>query len=382
MAPDIVYENLPYCKGIRRVLDPMAGSGTTVAIARARGYAAYGVDTDPLALIIARANSSDVSPARLRRLADSLLLSAKRRAQRLHASNAYPAHADQETCDFIDFWFDKRSRVELTALSRAIMAETSGQLDFIKCAFSRMIVTKKNGVSLAEDVSHSRPHRTRSKPPIYPFEAFPRAVEIVSRSSSFSESTGLQKSTIKRADCRSLPFDSRFFDIIITSPPYLNAIDYLRGHRLSLVWLGFTVSELRTLRTANIGADRALHSIDFDPLVTKMVPLSEPPSRLRNRLRRYVSDLNESIAEMARVSKRGATLVVVVGDSTIRGHEIRNSIAVDSLARRHRFARTARLVRGIPENKRYLPPPSMRGQSLGIESRMWEEVILFFKYER
>ena len=27
-------------------------------------------------------------------------------------------------------------------------------------------------------------------------------------------------------------------DLTVTSPPYLNAIDYLRGHKMSLVWMG------------------------------------------------------------------------------------------------------------------------------------------------
>ena len=34
-------------------------------------------------------------------------------------------------------------------------------------------------------------------------------------------------------------------DAVITSPPYLNAIDYLRGHKLALVWLGYTISRIR-----------------------------------------------------------------------------------------------------------------------------------------
>src|SRR5205085_7639661 len=46
-------------------------------------------------------------------------------------------------------------------------------------------------------------------------------------------------------------------DAVLTSPPYLNALDYIRGHRLSLVWLGYTASQLRTVRANSIGAERA-----------------------------------------------------------------------------------------------------------------------------
>lgn len=46
-------------------------------------------------------------------------------------------------------------------------------------------------------------------------------------------------------------------DVVITSHPYLNAIHYLRGHRLSLVRLGYSLSELRAIRVGSIGAERA-----------------------------------------------------------------------------------------------------------------------------
>ena len=53
MAPSIVWNNLPDSGKFLRVLDPMAGSGTSLVIAKARGYQAVGCDTDPLAVLIA-----------------------------------------------------------------------------------------------------------------------------------------------------------------------------------------------------------------------------------------------------------------------------------------------------------------------------------------
>lgn len=61
MAPSIVQQRLR-SKEKLRVLDPMAGSGTTIVAARLAGHRAVGFDTDPLALVIAEAWSSDVDP--------------------------------------------------------------------------------------------------------------------------------------------------------------------------------------------------------------------------------------------------------------------------------------------------------------------------------
>jgi len=164
MAPSIVWDNLTDKEKPLRVLDPMAGSGTSLVIARARGHQAVGCDTDPLAVVIARAWCSDVSSDRLLQCARSLLDEAVEMAKELTPERAYPSRADDETKQFIDFWFDDNSRVQLTALSRCIShVDNSDERNLLWTAFSRLIITKRLGVSLAMDVSHSRPHRKYEK---------------------------------------------------------------------------------------------------------------------------------------------------------------------------------------------------------------------------
>src|SRR5689334_10158449 len=53
MAPGIALEALRNEDKQLRVLDPMAGSGTVLAVARAQGHSAVGVDLDPLAVLLA-----------------------------------------------------------------------------------------------------------------------------------------------------------------------------------------------------------------------------------------------------------------------------------------------------------------------------------------
>src|SRR5690349_6889042 len=54
MAPGIALDIIEGGTDSMRVLDPMMGSGTVLALARARGHKAIGVDIDPLAVLIAR----------------------------------------------------------------------------------------------------------------------------------------------------------------------------------------------------------------------------------------------------------------------------------------------------------------------------------------
>ena len=50
---------------------------------------------------------------------------------------------------------------------------------------------------------------------------------------------------VYKGDARHLDLRDRSVDLVITSPPYLNAIDYLRCSKFSLVWMGYSVGELR-----------------------------------------------------------------------------------------------------------------------------------------
>ncbi len=161
MAPSVVWDSLPDNAGRPLcVVDAMAGSGTTVVGARAKGHQAIGCDTDPLALLIARAWSCDVDRSSLSIAAEATLERATKVAENVAAEQSYPSHCDAETRRFMDFWFDDTSRIPLTALSRCIRAvEEARERTLLWCALSRLIITKKSGVSLAMDVSHSRPHR-------------------------------------------------------------------------------------------------------------------------------------------------------------------------------------------------------------------------------
>src|SRR5438477_6338277 len=143
MAPSIVWRRLnTTATRSLRVLDPMSGSGTTIVASRLRGHHAVGFDTDPLAILIARAWASNANPKRLRERANQVLSTALVRYQNLNVGDAYPAGADAETRSFLRFWFDTTNRRQLAALASAISAMSStNERNLLWCAFSRLIIT-------------------------------------------------------------------------------------------------------------------------------------------------------------------------------------------------------------------------------------------------
>jgi tRNA G10 N-methylase Trm11 len=66
MSPGIALEILVESGRPLRVLDPMMGSGTVVAVARSQGHRATGVDIDPLAVLLAKVWTTAIDPAEVR----------------------------------------------------------------------------------------------------------------------------------------------------------------------------------------------------------------------------------------------------------------------------------------------------------------------------
>jgi DNA modification methylase len=384
MAPELVWEEMPDDSKSLQVLDPMAGSGTTLVGARLRGHHATGFDRDPLAVMIAKAWISVVDTQRTERKAAEVIERAKRRAVHLRKRSSYPARADEETRNFIDFWFDADNRKELTALAASIEGvRDEVTRNLLWCAFSRMIITKEAGVSLAMDVSHSRPHRVFDLAPHGAFDRFARAVRYVTRLSPFragEEQGTLGGAVVSNEDARKLPVADATIDLVITSPPYLNAIDYMRGHKLSLVWMGFNIAALRLLRATNMGSEVAAPSLGATCSVeeiAKAMCSGEPLDRRREGiLRRYVQDLHSVLSECYRVLRPVGKGVFVCGDSTLRGTFIANSTGVELVARKLGFKVIGTRRRALPENKRYLPPPEKRSAGAALAKRMREEVIV------
>ena len=366
-----------------RILDPMAGSGTTVVAARLHGHQAVGFDTDPIALLIAKAWSSTVDIEQVRKRARTVLDRATFLYRESRASHAYPGKADAETREFVRFWFDPTARRQLAALAKAISrVKNPTEKALLWSAFSRLIITKQAGASLAMDVSHSRPHKVYKIAPIKPLKKFLHAVEVVLRASPFSTEQRLPEAIVRRADARSLPLKDSSIDLVVTSPPYLNAIDYLRGHKFSLVWMGHSIEEVRTLRSRSIGTERPDRSALIDDRIRSAVDeignTEALPRRSIRMLAQYLHDMNVVLTEMTRVLKHGGEIVLVVGNSTIQGVFIKNSHALAYLGRANGLTLKSTKRRPLLENRRYLPPPGRRISGRLLRSRMREEVILTF----
>jgi len=381
MAPGIALDAIGDDKELR-VLDPMAGSGTVLAVARSKGHRAFGFDLDPLAVLLASVWTQSVDADDISTEAEEVLARARRRFHSLTTGSAYPDGSDEETRAFIRYWFDDYARRQLAALAESIRrVEDEPIRNALWVGFSRLIITKSAGASLAMDLSHSRPHRSFARAPVKPFDRFLDAVEVVVSNCPQRGTTAIgPRAVVKHGDARSMALADESIDLVLTSPPYLNAIDYMRCSKFSLVWMGHKTIELRDIRTRSVGTECSTEEAMEAPWVAALIKQLRLRPALSERhqglLATYAWDMGRALEEVSRVLKKSGRAVYVVGDSTIRGTFIRNSAILSSAARARGFKVVSTHTRGLPSNRRYLPPPSSNPSRETMDARMRREVVV------
>lgn len=372
MAPDIALDKIRELTSVGDVvLDPMCGSGTVPRLALQQDRKAIACDLDPLAVMMTRTACKTRLSSDLAARAQDLVLEAKR----LRHSNPPWIQQDGDTKHFVEYWFAEQQRDQLGRLARILAARPTSD-DPLRLALSRTIITKDGGASLARDTSHSRPHRVRDDNSFDVYIGFELAAARI-ESAVGAVSTG-RAGNIRNVDARSLSFVGRSsVDLIVTSPPYLNAIDYLRGHRMSLVWLGWQIGDLREVRGMSIGTERGV--LHPTPAVAQLAKAAIPnvdelSSRHRSLVYRFVHDIDRLCRSFARVTRPEGHLVFVVADSLLKGVRVENSALCRLAAQRAGFQLDDISTRELPARHRYLPPPLT--SSGAMASRMAEEVVL------
>jgi len=392
------------------VLDPMMGSGTTVVEAYLADRVAIGVDIDPLAKLITLAKTTTVDPNTISECGKSILEKATLAVtnQREALISELSTRWDPKTAEFVDYWFARDTQIELLALLHEIRQISDESIQaFFALAFSACIITKSGGVSLAFDLAHTRPHRAKlayshtgelilgnadvedlsPRTKLLTKNLRSALVEFRKRYQQNAKSlieinSNKPKPHIYHGDAQNLPLTSGCVDLIVTSPPYAsNAIDYIRAHKFSLVWLGYDIGQLGNTRKQCIGGEGI---VDFTfeqlpPLTASVVnTISTLDAKKGQVLQRYYSEMTRTLREMYRVLRPGRAAILVVASSTIRNRDTQTDACLVEIGEALGFEIPKVGIRRLDRNRRMMPAGHKIDHESQIQKRMHEEFVIGF----
>jgi len=367
----------------------MVGSGTTLVEAMLLGRKGIGVDIDPLAALQSKVKTTLLNDNVLTKCARKIAMEAsiammeKGRVSNEKDLDSFLGDYDSDAKRFFSYWFYPITTAEVSLLVDGIgRLEEKAVANALFISLSSIIISKSAGVSLARDITHTRPHKVPGKEvkpaiPLFEKAALKTAKALREFSGEVKEPYFIP--SVLEGDSKALPVKSRSVKLIVTSPPYVTALDYMRAHKFSLLWLGYRREYLSKLRSKYVGAESGGASVKtgletLDDSLAKIASLDFPKARA---IVKYFDEMRTTLGEMYRVLEPGGYAVVVVGPSTARGTRVLTHKALAEIGVDEGFECRGTKKRDIQRSWRQLPVSSNSNKE-GIEARMHEEHILLF----
>lgn len=326
------------------ILDPFCGSGTLMVEGTVLGRHSVAVDVDPVAAFVTRAKTNNYEVGNL-----------KREVRRFMEFLASPREGNDRTESIppipnIDHWFQRDVIEQLAHIRHKITRfETDDQTaDFLLIAFLRII----RRVSNADPIPTSGLEVTKRMREINQGRQFDVEVEY-QKAISFALAAVAGYLTVRdsatqvtaiHGSSTEINLSDQIIDAIISSPPYLGAVDYYRRHTLEQYWGSFVDSQKERLSSKHkyIGRpdirvsdahkgrfELRRQSSVFDYWVTEFA--REAPNLVKS-LTDYSRNMIGLFSHLSDSVKSRTPMVLVVGDKSWAGGQFPTSELLADLA--------------------------------------------------
>lgn len=297
------------------ILDPFMGSGTTLVEGLKFKNKTFGIDIDPLAQMIAAAKIEQYSASRLAKLASQLL--SLENAESYRGEKFLPMTGVKNP----GHWFSDKNWLDLCGLWRGIESLSCTEVErrFFLCVFSSIL----RWVSNADDQTQKTyVSGTLKKSPPQVWGRFKRSLSnALSGVNEMDLHRGGGEAEILSGSALDIPLDEKSVDLIITSPPYMDSVDYMYNFMLEYFWLGphlgiSSRDEYNKVRREPVGAKNPNYCEELLPeSIRDIIQLEEVKKYRQKAVIGYFHSMQAHFREAARVLKDGARYHLVVGNS-------------------------------------------------------------------
>mgnify|MGYP000954451231 FL=1 len=344
-----------------KVLDPFAGSGTTLLACDEIGISSIGYESQPLVYKIACSKLCwDADIQKVIAKTKKVLKYAK---EHKFKSSEFP--------EIVKKCYDEKNLAEIDALKQTIdkICKDDKEDKLVWVGFVSILRSSSHvGTAIWQYVL---PNKTKAKV-LSAFEAFERQMEVICEDIDVFQKNGAEKkSLIIQQDARERSsVEDNSIDLIITSPPYANNYDYADATRLELSILG-TIKGWGDLQDiirpglvrscSPMVSQETQKTYEYleDPLLSpihdEIVEVCRNMEREKENhggkknyytmIALYFLDLAKIWMELRRVCKKGSLVCFVIGDSAPYGvyvpvDEWLGKLAVSAGFKEYQFEKT------------------------------------------
>jgi DNA modification methylase len=363
---------LEYSKPGDTILDPFMGSGTVLVESLLHERNAYGIDINPLALLLAKAKITPVKTNELLNVLQELLYNSKKIPPK------YPRFFN------LDFWF-KHEVINALAklLARIENIENTKIKNFFKAVFSetvRRVSNTRNGefkLLRMKELSDYNPDTFGTLRKI--------ALENIEKLSQTYKTKPKTWVKLLEKDTRNnIPIKPESINLILTSPPYGDSrttVAYGQFSRLSLQWLGYEKVNIDRESLGGIPVDLIKNDLPSQSLQRVIDTIAEREEKRAREVLSFYYDLYKCFINLEKLLVKKGYFCIVIGNRRVKQVTIPTDEIISELCEGLGFVHSKTIIREIPNKRmpRVNSPTNIAGE---VEETMNNEYIVILKKER
>ncbi len=311
------------------VLDPFAGCGTVLVQSKINGFKSYGTELNPLLHFIAnkKLKNWDLSPGYLKRIYNSIP------KDKISPAPAF-LKSDKQFSEGV-----LRNLEKLKGGIECLPERTEKQKkakELIQVAFSSILIECSN-LKRSPCLGYCEKKIYDSAPFVLLDRKINQIIEDLKLINTYHSDAIDVEGYVFLANAMTFEHDKQF-DIVITSPPYMNGMDYVINYKIEMAWLGFAEKQtnLKSLKNDMVVCDNVSKSLiksfsenrqkytndwieNIKAGITSGIERRGSYRRMDmpNIVHKYFDDMFRVMSKVYNAMNVGGRFILVVGDSLI-----------------------------------------------------------------